>query len=94
MRNDIYVVYKKKTEPTTGGTVTPSTEETWPEEEDELPTFSKSSVNNGDGTNTISLEIAAAEKTIENASKANVIVIFDGKQVMKKNVDFTKGTIS
>lgn len=32
--------------------------------------------------------------TLNGKGKGNVIVIFDGKQVMKKNVDFTKGTIS
>ena len=32
--------------------------------------------------------------TLNGKGKGNVIVIFDGKQVMKKNVDFTKGTIN
>ena len=32
--------------------------------------------------------------TLDGEGKGNVVVIFDGKQVMKKNVDFTKGTIS
>ncbi len=32
--------------------------------------------------------------TLDGKGKGNVIVIFDGKQVMKKNIDFTKGTIS
>ena len=32
--------------------------------------------------------------TLDGKGKGNVVVIFDGKQVMKKNIDFTKGTIS
>ena len=32
--------------------------------------------------------------TLEGEGKGTVTVIFDGKQVMKKSVDFTKGTIS
>ncbi len=32
--------------------------------------------------------------TLDGEGKGTVTVIFDGKQVMKKNVDFTKGTIS
>jgi len=32
--------------------------------------------------------------TLEGKGKGTVTVVFDGKQVMKKNVDFTKGTIS
>lgn len=32
--------------------------------------------------------------TLEGKGKGTVIVIFDGQQVMKKSVDFTKGTIS
>lgn len=32
--------------------------------------------------------------TLDGEGKGTVIVVFDGKQVMKKKVDFTKGTIS
>ena len=85
LRNDIYVVYKAKAAPTQGGTVQPSQQETWPEGKN-APQFSKSSVNNGDGTNTISLSITAAEKIMENSSKANVIVVFDVSGSMKENL--------
>ena len=85
--NDVYVVYKAKTEPTTGGTATVSgDDQTWPEGND-TPQFSKSSVNNGDGTNTITLSIAAAEKEIQNATKANVIVVLDVSASMSENMN-------
>ena len=74
LENDIYVVYKTKPAPTEGGTAKPIGDQTWPEEK---PTFSKTSKNNTDGTNTISLTIKGAEKAVENGSKANVIVVFD-----------------
>ncbi|MBQ6478582.1 MAG: VWA domain-containing protein [Erysipelotrichaceae bacterium] len=86
LRNNIYMVYKKKTEATSGGTVPAPQEETWPEGDD-APQFSKSSTYNDDGTNTIALSIAAAEKTIENKSKANVIVVFDSSGSMAWNMD-------
>lgn len=83
--DNIYVVYKKKATPTTGGTVQPSQEE-WPEGND-APKFTKSSVNNGDGTNTISLGIKAAETISESSSKANVIVVFDVSGSMSNSLN-------
>ena len=84
--DDIYVVYKKKTAPTTGGTPEVDEDETWPEGND-APQFSKSSVNNGNGTNTISLSIKAAEKAVDNKTKANVIVVLDASASMSTNMD-------
>ena len=75
LRDDIYVVYKAKTAPTTGGTPKVDKDE-WPEGSN-APQFSKDSVNNGNGTNTIALEIVAAEKPVDKSSPADVIVVFD-----------------
>lgn len=76
LRNDIYVVYKAKSAPSQGGTPKIDQHETWPEGND-APQFSKSSVNNGNGTNTVSLSIRAAEKPVETTTPADVIVVFD-----------------
>lgn len=74
LRDDIYIVYKAKTA-TQGGTPdTSGSDETWPSQG---PEFSKSSVNNGDGTNTITLSIVGPEKHIEKTAPADVIVVFD-----------------
>ena len=88
LRNDIYVVYKKKADPTTGGTPQVEIEETWPDEDQPVdrPTFSKSSVSNGDGTNTISLSIKASEKSVEEPVPADVIVVFDVSGSMGENM--------
>ena len=84
LRDDIYVVYKAKTAPTTGGTPDPVdvSSEKWPE----APTFSKSSVNNGNGTNTISLSITSPEKPVSKGAKADVIVVFDNSGSMDYNL--------
>ena len=74
--DDIYVVYEPMPEATTGGNVEIDPQEEWPEGDD-APQFTKSSINNGNGTNTISLGITAAEKPVETQTKANVIVVFD-----------------
>lgn len=74
--DDVYVVYEPKKQPTTGGKVTPSEDEEWPEGDD-APHFSKTSLHNGNGTNNISLSIKAAEKDIQDHVKANVVVVFD-----------------
>ena len=84
--NDVYVVYKAKTSPTSGGTPQIDEDETWPEG-DEAPQFGKSSTNNGNGTNTISLSIAAGEKPVEKSTPADVIVVFDVSGSMGKNMD-------
>ena len=76
LRNDIYVVYKKSSEPTEGGEPKVDGDETWPEG-DETPQFGKSSTNNGNGTNTISLSIAGGEKPVSKSTPADVIVVFD-----------------
>ncbi|MBO5516541.1 MAG: VWA domain-containing protein, partial [Firmicutes bacterium] len=75
--DNIYVVYKQKPAVTPGGTaVVNLDDETWPEGEN-APAFSKSSVNNGNGTNTISLSIVGGEKPVEASTPADVIVVFD-----------------
>lgn len=78
LRNNshIYVVYEHEKDPTKGGTPAAPTGETWPEG-DNAPQFSKDSKGNGNGTNTVALSIKAAEKAVEKATKANVIVVFD-----------------
>ncbi len=78
LRDDIYVVYKKKTSPTTGGTpvIDSATEEDWPQDSAK-PQFGKSSTNNGNGTNTISLSISGGETPYEKSTPADVIVVFD-----------------
>jgi len=82
----IYVIYKAKAF-TTGGTVPPPTGQTWPSDEDELPTFGKTSVDNKNGTNTISLSITAAENESTQKTKANVIIVFDNSGSMRSNMD-------
>ena len=83
---DIYVVYKKKNTPSQGGTPTPPQDETWPEGED-APQFSKSSTNNDNGTNTVSLSIKAAEKPVEKSTPADVIVVFDVSGSMEEDMN-------
>lgn len=82
----IYVVYEPEKDPTKGGTPEPPTGETWPEG-DNAPQFSKSSTGNGNGTNTVALSIKAAEKEVEKATKANVIVVFDVSGSMKNSMN-------
>ena len=74
--DNIYVVYTKDSEPTSGGTPSTDVDETWPAGDD-APQFGKSSTNNGNGTNTISLSIEAGEKPVAKSTPADVIVIFD-----------------
>ncbi len=73
---NLYIVYKQKTEPEQGGTPEVDPEEEWPDGNG-APKFSKSSKYHDDGTNIISLSIAAAEKQVESATPADVIVVFD-----------------
>ena len=75
----IYMVYEPKTATTTGGTPQVDTDETWPDQEDPArkPQFTKSSTNNGNGTNNISLTITGPEKPVEKSTPADVIVVFD-----------------
>ena len=77
--DNIYVVYKPKAATTTGGTPKVDTDEKWPDQEDPArkPQFTKSSTNNGNGTNNISLTITGPEKPVEKSTPADVIVVFD-----------------
>ena len=85
--DNIYVVYKKKPAVTTGGTPKIDQDEVWPDEEEPArkPQFGKSSTNNGNGTNTVSLTISAAEKPETKTTPADVIVIFDRSRSMITN---------
>lgn len=67
--DNIYVVYKKKANVTTGGTPSVDQTETWPDQEDPArkPQFGKSSTNNGNGTNNISLSITGPESLSRRA---------------------------
>lgn len=80
--NDVYVVYRESTEPVTGGT--PKIKESGSTEEPVDPVINKSSVSNGDGTNTISLSITADTSPLEVEKLADVIVIFDTSTSMRR----------
>lgn len=86
---DIYVIYEKEPSPTPGGK--PAVPETlqWRDQETPAskPTLSKSSINNGDDTNTITLGVKAPEKEVSNFPKANVIVVLDLSASMSEWMD-------
>ena len=84
----IYVVYNQKPDAETGGTpqIDGATSSDWPQGS-EAPLFAKTSVNNGDGTNTVSLSIKGGEKDFEKSTKANVIVVFDVSGSMSNNLN-------
>ena len=84
----IYVVYNPKTSPTTGGTpkIDDATSSDWPQDPS-TPQFSKSSTNNVNGTNTVSLSINGGEKAYNKSTKANVIVVFDVSGSMDNNLN-------
>ncbi len=84
--DNIYVVYKAKTQPTKGGTVQPPQDTEWPTG-DGAPKFGKSSTHNNDGTNTVALTIAASEKEVTSSSKANVIVVLDVSASMSTDMN-------
>ena len=88
LRNDIYVVYKPKEAATPGGTPKVDEDETWPDQEDPArkPQFTKSSTNNGNNTNNISLTITAPEKPVSKSTPADVIVVFDVSGSMNENL--------
>ena len=88
LRNDVYVVYKAKTAPTTGGTPQVDQDETWPDQDTPAskPQFTKASTNNGNGTNNISLTITGPEKPVEKSTPADVIVVFDISGSMSNNM--------
>ena len=85
--DNVYVVYKKKADPTTGGTaqIDDASSSDWPQDP-ATPQFYKSSTNNGNGTNTVSLSIKGGEKEYTKSTKANVIVVFDRSGSMKNNM--------
>ncbi|MBR3275457.1 MAG: VWA domain-containing protein [Eubacterium sp.] len=85
LNDDVYVVYKAKEVPATGGTPQVDQTEEWPEGND-TPQFGKSSTNNGNGTNTISLSISAGEKPVVKSTPADVIVVFDVSGSMKESM--------
>lgn len=89
LRNDIYVVYKAKTTPSQGGTPEVDEDETWPDQEDPArkPQFTKSSTNNGNNTNNISLTITAPEKPVSKSTPADVIVVFDVSGSMGESME-------
>ena len=85
---DIYVVYEKAQEPVYGGN--PKVKESAATEDPVDPAILKTSVPNGDGTNTISLNITADTSPLEVEKLADVIVIFDVSTSMRKGM--TSGT--
>ena len=86
--DDIYVVYSKKTDPTIGGTpvIEDLGPEDWPQDP-AAPQFYKSSENNGNGSNTVSLSIEGGEKEYTQSTKANVIVVFDTSGSMDEDLN-------
>ena len=80
--DDIYVVYKKATEPVEGGT--PKVKESSATEPPVDPVIHKGSESNGDGTNTLSLSITADTSPLEVEKLADVIVIFDTSTSMRR----------
>ena len=83
----IYVIYEKDTAIAQGGT--PKVRPVNPDEEPEAPTLTKNSLNNGDGTNTISLGITGSTTKLEVEKLADVIVVFDVSTSMHLNLDGT-----
>ena len=81
---DIYVVYKKATEPVMGGI--PKVKESSSTEDPVEPGILKTSKPNGDGTNTIGLNITADTSPLEVEKLADVIVIFDVSTSMRREM--------
>ena len=88
--DNIYVVYKKKKVVPQGGT--PKLKETVTEPE--LPTITKSSEVNGDGTNTLSLSVLGHTTDVEVEKLADVIVVFDVSGSMKEDMDGNKNNVA
>ena len=80
----VYLVYEKDPDPVQGGTLVPRVvgDDTPPT----IPSILKKSVDNGNGTNTLSLSIRGATKEKEIANVADVIVIFDVSGSMRNNM--------
>ena len=83
----IYVIYEQDSVIAQGGT--PKVRPVNPDDEPEAPTLTKNSLNNGDGTNTISLGITGSTTEIEVEKLADVIVVFDVSTSMNLNLDGT-----
>ena len=88
-QDDIYVVYNyqapeiQRRNAVSGGT--PEAPTTRPDLKS--PTVEKSSVNNPDGTNTITLSVKGDQGTVETQTKADVIVVLDLSGSMKFGFD-------
>ncbi len=82
-KDDIYVVYKKKSDVSTGGTPEPKITG----EKPETPTITKESVVNGDGTNTLSLSVTGHTSVMEAEKLADVIVVYDVSGSMNFRMD-------
>jgi len=82
--NTVYVIYKETEEPVTGGTpVAHASDDKTPA----APTIHKGSKENGNGTNTLSLEITADTVEQKVYKLADVIVILDMSSSMNRNMD-------
>ena len=81
---DIYVVYKQADEPVTGGT--PKLKPVGDTEKPEVPTITKDSNVNGDGTNTLSLSVSGHTAELEVEKLADVIVIYDTSSSMRRHM--------
>ncbi len=84
-KDEIYLVYETNPSTTQGGT--PKLKEVSTEDKPDVPDITKSSVVNGDGTNTLSLSVTGHTKPREVEKLADVIVIFDVSGSMKENID-------
>lgn len=74
-KDEIYVVYKKKSDVTQGGS--PTLKPVKPEDYPAEPSILKESDPNGDGTSDLSLSITGYTKDREVEKLADVIVVFD-----------------
>ncbi|MBQ6635767.1 MAG: VWA domain-containing protein [Lachnospiraceae bacterium] len=81
----INVVYKKKNTPTKGGV--PLVDST--SKQADPPSILKKSVANGDGTNTLSLNITGSQAPAKLVKLADIIVIFDRSGSMNFKMDGT-----
>ncbi|MBR3170550.1 MAG: VWA domain-containing protein [Lachnospiraceae bacterium] len=81
--DDIYVVYKKKETPSEGGKPLVNQDAAQPD----APNILKTSRENGNGTNTLSLSITGSRDPAEMLKLADVIVIFDRSGSMNQNMN-------
>ena len=81
----INVVYKKKNTPTKGGAPLVDTTS----QQADPPSILKKSVENGDGTNTLSLSITGSRAPAKLVKLADIIVIFDRSGSMNYKMDGT-----